>query len=45
MKTQIVQVSTFSRPISCARVFQEVHARCLPQYDLHEDELVEVIQP
>jgi len=36
-----------------AREFQEVHIRCLPQYDLHDDfefvtlhfELVEVIQP
>ena len=36
-----------------AREFQEVHIRCLPQYDLHDDfpfvtlhfELVEVIEP
>ena len=58
-RVEIVRFGHIPEPVwrgegfASAREFQEVHVRCLPQYDLHEDfelvalhfALVEVIQP
>lgn len=57
-RVEIIRFGHIPEPVwrgegfASAREFQEVHVRCLPQYDLHEDvefvalhfELVEVIQ-
>jgi len=58
-RVEIIRFGDIPAPVwrgegfASAREFQEVHLRCLPQYQLHEDfefvalhfELVEVIQP
>lgn len=58
-KVQIIRFAEIPEPVwrgegfTSAREFQEVHIRCLPQYELHDDfqfvalhfDLVEVIAP